>query len=715
MIKWFACIALFSISVSVWGGGINDNKKRADEVKSQMWGASDKDFTVTDIPDKWKNEEAVVLAKSNTLYYRKTAVIANLHYDSYFHQRVKLLSAKAIEDYAQFKLEGGSVSYDLRLDVYAGFKIIKPDGKEIEVLMGSAVKETESLNRYQREIYKLAIPNLSIGDIIDYFIVKERVINLSGAKYYAFDPVIFDLHAEYPILNQKISFEVLRRCYINLKTLNGAPSFQLRQNENDDNYYYLEDRNRESVKRMRWFQPYRELPTIKFRVRYASSMAADMSSSFIGEPGVLKSKVYPEEIKDLVASYFRYVQMHPAKHELKSLMKEYKAMKQPEEIAKTAYYGLRNILLARVAEEKLLNDVEQSDLSGIAMIIFSEFLNSKNVPHDFLMGVPRQISSLEDLIFESELTFMVRLKTATPIYFGRFDIGSLPGEIDPDLQGQMVYVADGLVDAKSWYLKTVKVPETDAAANNATNNISFSFIDLNQGLAKMVGKKTGRGQGKVELQSSMMDYYTYADEENKKFVPRANPSFQKKYGKKIADYKSGRDLKFKNRLAESLKAEFELADDDMKAPIIEHTGRFEESPEFVFTYEANVKNLLKRAGPNYLLDIGKLMEDQAQITKEERDRKYNVYLPIARSINYQIEIAIPQGYAASGIEKLNTKVENNFGGFTSTAKVEGDKLIITTNKVYKTNYVAKADWPSVVSFLDAAYDFTKMQVLLEKR
>ncbi|NOS92694.1 MAG: DUF3857 domain-containing protein, partial [Cyclobacteriaceae bacterium] len=287
--------------------GINSDKKRADEVKALMWNNNDKDFQVTQIPDKWKDEQAVILAKSNMLYFRKDPIISNLNYDRFIHVRVKLLSSKAIEEYAQFKLEGSVSQGASRLDSYAGFKIIKPDGSQVEVPMSEAVKEKETYNGMQQDSYKLAIPNLSVGDILDYYIVKEENISLMGAKYYTFDPVLFQLHSEHPILKQKISFEVLRRCYINLKSLNGAPGFKLTQGQDDRSFYSLEDTNRESVKEIRWLLPYRELPTIKFKVTYASPMMAGRLPLFISEPGVLKSHVDTEEIKDLLSSYYSYL------------------------------------------------------------------------------------------------------------------------------------------------------------------------------------------------------------------------------------------------------------------------------------------------------------------------------------------------------------------------------------------------------------------------
>ena len=81
----------------------------------------------------------------------------------------------------------------------------------------------------------------------------------------------------------------------------------------------------------------------------------------------------------------------------------------------------------------------------------------------------------------------------------------------------------------------------------------------------------------------------------------------------------------------------------------------------------------------------------------------------------KVEIDIPTGYEVQGLDKLNQKVENKFGGFTSTAKEENGKIIIETNKHYDVNFVPKDQWPALVSFLNAAYTFTEQKILLKKK
>src|SRR5688572_30255303 len=128
--------------------------------------------------------------------------------------------------------------------------------------------------------------------------------------------------------------------------------------------------------------------------------------------------------------------------------------------------------------------------------------------------------------------------------------------------------------------------------------------------------------------------------------------------------------------------------------------------KYGYTFETDA--LMKKTGPNYLMDAGKLIEGQVKIDGEELSRKTNVYFSNARSFVNTIAIEIPEGYKVEGVDQLNTKVQHKSGGFTSTAKVEGNKILIETNKYYTVNYVPKEQWKNVVEFLNAAYNFSEM-------
>ena len=115
-----------------------------------------------------------------------------------------------------------------------------------------------------------------------------------------------------------------------------------------------------------------------------------------------------------------------------------------------------------------------------------------------------------------------------------------------------------------------------------------------------------------------------------------------------------------------------------------------------------------------MIEIGKLLTSQIEIDQKEKDRKNNIYMVYPRSFDNEIVLEIPIGYAVSGLDKLNKKVENETGGFTSSAEVKGNQLVIKTFKHYKKYYEPNSNWNKIVVFLDAAYQFTQEKVLLKK-
>jgi len=127
------------------------------------------------------------------------------------------------------------------------------------------------------------------------------------------------------------------------------------------------------------------------------------------------------------------------------------------------------------------------------------------------------------------------------------------------------------------------------------------------------------------------------------------------------------------------------------------------------------KDFLKRAGPNYLVPIGQLIEDQVAIKEDEIERSKNIYMAFARSFNNDITVMLPEGYTIDGLEKLNINVSNSTGGFTSKATLEDQKLIIKTKKWYEHLYEPKEKWPEMIAFLEGAFQFSQQKVLLKKK
>jgi len=718
-INFFASVILFSFLASF--PSLAFDGQRDKEIRQFMWSSDDADFQVTGIPDKWVDEPAVIIAKYHNLSYKKEPLSSSLRFNRQFHQRIKLMDKKSIEEYAQFSLpESGSLA-NIKFDFYAGFKVIKPNGQEIIISMDDAVREERNINQYGFNSLKVAIPNLEEGDILDYYIVSEQTISVNN-KFYNFDPVIFQLHDDYPVVKQKFSFDVLRRCYINLKTYNGAPDFQLTEDaRSDKNFYYLEDGDRASTEEVRWMYPYRELPTIKFRVVYSSAMIANLIPSFMGDPGVLKTSVSTEELRSFISSHFEQYKM--ASYGVNSYMKKhFKGVHDARILSSEAFYYLRNANRINNLPFRTVSGDEPNPepSSGYFVMVLSQYLTRNKIDHEILVGVPRNIGSLKDLILESELVFMLKVNADEPLYFGRFDNNAIPDELNEMLEGTNVYRLEPLLPVTSWRLEPFTVPVSECTQNNIDTQLKVDLTALDKGEFTLQINKSSSGMARVQYQNTLMDVFDYLDSEIKKFPETKSYSsyLSKRDLVKVEeskqDYLSKKDEKIKETLKTMFADDYDFDVDEVSDFQIIEPGRTEENPEFAFECSLKTSGAVKKAGPNYLLDIGKLIEKQVEIQEEEKEREFNIYMPYARSFSHSIEIAIPEGYEVQGIERLSVNVENATGKFSSQASIDGNTFILKVNKSYYSNYERREKWPEMIEFLEAARDFNDKQVLLKK-
>jgi hypothetical protein len=693
---------------------------RANEVRQMMWDNGDPDFNVTEIPEKWQNKSAVIIAQSNHMEYRKELLVAVLYYNSYRHDRIMLLDQRALEDYAQMYIPEDGTYNGVQYKFYAGYKIIKPDGREIEVPMSSAVREEREVDKKGYNQKKLAIPNLEVGDILDFYNGEEQTINLSGKKYFSFEPVIFQLNREYPVVKRKISFDVLRRCFINMKTLNGAPNFKLTEDaKRERNRYFLESADLESVKDIKWLFENRALPTVKFKVTYAASSAARLPT-FIGAPGVLKSTVSTKELSDFL-EYILKSNILEGKYFTGYMKKHFKHEKNKEKLAREAFYAYRNRSYIRNAEGLTVSGGNPYSNQGTfaPAATLSYYFRTAKIPHELIIGIPRQISSIDNLILENELTFLIKVNTSKPFYLGLFNSHSVSGEMDEDVQGTSAFSINGLLTGK-FSPKKVTLPATSHEQNVTKMLVKSVLNDLNDDKLTLEISKEVKGANRMYYQHVLMDIYDYLHEEKDKYKMLDNfESYDRnrrnRLEKQKEDYLSDRDKSFSERLKLISESDFDFEIDKASDLKIHQTGRHHDKPEFKASFVLTATGLLKRAGPNHILDVGKLIEGQLEIHKEERERVYDIYMPFARSYEYRIEVEIPQDHEVQGIEKLNIHVENETGGFISKSSMEGNTLVVDTYKYYKSNFEKNENWSKMCEFLDAAYLFTQQNVLIRKR
>jgi hypothetical protein len=170
----------------------------------------------------------------------------------------------------------------------------------------------------------------------------------------------------------------------------------------------------------------------------------------------------------------------------------------------------------------------------------------------------------------------------------------------------------------------------------------------------------------------------------------------------------------KERFKDEVSSEFEENPKEMIAYKVENAGLRHNVPDLVYSTEFTMDGLLQRAGNNFLLNIGKIINSPLKLTPSQRDRRVDIYMPYARTMDCSVSFAIPPGFALQGADKLNKTLENECGTVVATAKVQGNELILHFKRVYKHNSEPAAKWPQLLAIIDACTDFAGQKVLLKK-
>lgn len=129
--------------------------------------------------------------------------------------------------------------------------------------------------------------------------------------------------------------------------------------------------------------------------------------------------------------------------------------------------------------------------------------------------------------------------------------------------------------------------------------------------------------------------------------------------------------------------------------------------------------LIEKAGPKYLFKVGDVIGRQVEMY-QEKERKLAIDMPFPHSLYRTITINIPAGYKVSNPEVVQMLVDHKQSngkqtmGFISDYKMEGDKMLITVNEFYHETHYPISDIDAFKKVINAAADFNKAVLVLEK-
>lgn len=708
-----------------------DYRKQADEARRYVWSLKIKAFDERNIPAEYakyskvvvaKHEEITGLAESKFKWFGGgSGKRTELTYTHTTRELVKINDAAALEDYSEITFQKFAQRYKDKLTTYLGVRVIKADGTFKEINPDEIIF-TDNADKNKKG--KLAISDLQIGDMIDYFIQTVEFYQAGGSL--DFENFVFA--DENPLMHYSVHIEASKKFAVEYRALNGAPDFKMKIGEDDDNILDAEQNNIPPFPTSLWMSPYRQIPLIRFHM-----LLGNNGSLTVRKPGEVYKNPDPDEVVDTYQKVARYY-IADARSVLGTYIKPVKAYAQSyadqngnEKIkgnAMALYYAARFHFFMGFSKEdisRVNNDRNYSNPNELQFLarleeLFREFdINSHFVILPSKYG-PRsnEIMSIGD--------FQPALITDDGDIFTAESIFDIPNVIPYYLEGQQGVTLDSKISLKAKSeTGSYSTKYSPASQNQHSEELVFTFNPADPQKIKVDRKATITGLMRLDYQRKLLLFEDYYE------IERNTLGLKNSFNEELQDSKKGKKIveeyqqafdearkEWKDNCKDEINDQFSVKPEEVISVKIDQPGIFDNKKAMVFTEQFTVNAWVKKAGNNYILDAGKMIGEQLKIKSEQRDRKVDVYMPNARMFQYNMSIPVPQGYIAEGLDKLNTSIDNSTGSFVTTAKLEGSTVKITVTKVYKNAFEKAEQWQDLVKMLDAATAFEEMKIMFKK-
>jgi|GEM_PF-908801 len=733
-----------------------DYAKMKDELNQKIFGTEDPYFKNNTIPEEYKNESAVVIAQKHTIesdskFKYRIGFFASagpkFYFFDIFRKKLMINDQSALKEFSELtftKLQSKNWSSLGKLKNYTfiNIRITKPNGTTKPVNVDeSAVTLKDEKNEKKN---KIAIPDLGIGDIIDYYVANYYQEEESGRTI----PLLYVLGDDYPILNYVISLQLDSRIAAEYQCINGAPDFKIGPDEQGGgNVLNMAVTNIPKIKGLMWSSAFRQLPIIrldyvkgkisragmpdikegkveKATSSYADLMEKDMANSMdiVCYQGAVSTKAYKAEKSEARNKWKEYIAKHPEAN-------------KPDSIASVMFRYVNWVDFVSGFSLKTdynngyryVEDYNQLyRIAKFANIMLLEFKQDV----DLVIAAGKNSYTRDNVFKVSDLSVLVRVNSPTPQYFSFGDNFDAPNMIPYHLQGEKakVYPFDTkqLIGGKLLIVRDkgnniITLPETGYKDNAESQMISASLDANDPQLVQMKRKQSSKGNLKKNEQAALTIFEEVAMaigagiEVNDDLATLNNSrgKWAKKETEELQTLLQKARTKHKEDFENEIERVYDVKAKELKSYKILNFGITRDAP-FEFEEEFVMEGWVKKAGNNYIVDIGKLIASQITVDKDQRQRTKDIYMPFPRSFSYHIEFTLPSGYSADGVDKLNISAENETGGFKSVAKQEGNKVILDVSKYYLHTFEPAAKWPLLLNFIDKALEFNQQKILLKK-
>jgi|GEM_PF-702538 len=729
-------------------------KQESAKIRAQVWAWDRPEFKSVSVPEKYSKASRVVIAHHTeliadsrgrvsfsglTLNSRSSLTIMEI-----VREIVKVNDKSAVDEYSEMSFtsfeEKSGFSRKTQSTTFVGVRVIKPDRSVKEV---SADEMVLTLDQPSEKQVKLAISDLQPGDVIDYFIATEHKMKDDyDAKVY--DLMLFD---EAPVLHYSFHGQLGKNYAIDYRSYNGAPDPAISTNADKELIIDFEKKDIPPYEMSLWVAPARQLPLIRLSISLGVRQLANYNTrARNSQPGEIKKNPDTNEVVqnlayDLAEASFVTVMakdsrkeiddiLNTAKKKAKTAGLDYDAMSDEEKAAFLFYVArFRKVLSFRMDDIKRSINIGDYIFDGYAVYLNSIFRRADLIT-GILLSTPRMGYRINEVLHVDDLESAVYLnQTNKIIYFkNAYDFPfSIPESFDgaKETRSVALKIYSDADPSSNFYKSAYAGPGFALPASSAATNTHLEelAISLDPGDARIAVKRkaTITGLYRSHFQRQFILYEDYYEHERKLLGEERTLLETLAEGKKgrvyVDEVKNAFDearRKQKDKAIKEARDWFEQEVTDLKDFKIEKMGVRHTDPNFVFSEKFALDGLVKRAGNNLILEIGKIQGQPLSINENQRKRGLDIYMSFPRAIGYDMRIQIPDGYTVEGVESLKKSVQNETGYFKADASVDGRVITITVKKGYFHNFEPAARWEKMLAFMDAASEWENAKLLFKR-
>lgn len=701
-------VQLFTLSVNADEKA--DYLKLAQKVRQEVWSSTPADFQKRTVPDRYKNASAVILSyyrELSTDYYRKATadLVLNLRLTRQIdctdmeRMLIQINDKKALKDYSEFTFKTKSRKwtwgYHHKTQTVLGIRVIKKNGNVQEVSLDDYVDVKEGKNDKDLS-QKIAVPGLEVGDCIDVFSLDQI-----DTQEQQLDPFYFVLRQDEPVLYTKVHCVLDQSLATVYRTMNGAPDFTQTTDKDKNAVLDMVMDKPVDAESSIWYNSLEQSPFIEMYITPTKAKVAVVEKA-MRQKGVRGNPDVTPILQDdwkLLKSYVSKGGYSPAglPSTYKSVFKSAKKEGMSAEEKADRIYSFEYV--SGGASQRVFNTV-------------ANYLRKLGVEIEMGITTPFGALPVDKLINYNSTSWFFRLK-GTDVYYFPGTYPKVASEIPYIYQGRKAYMQDSE--------EQITIPVSQAEDNKSVNDMVVKLdgtkLDISRkvtysGEQKMYGQSLVSPDNTLFGSSQLEAYWRYLKYDDK------DP--YSCYTKKESAELKGAFNEYRKNAIDPFKAEISSYHDGDPVQVggygVDCVGIRRDSSNFVYHVDYVMDGMVKRAGNNYLLSVGKLIGSSLKLEGKDRERIDDVWRKMAFVDEWNIEIPLPKGYkvSAEALKKIETSVANECGEFTVKATAGNESVKVYVRKCFAHRVEPVSNWSKLLALVDACSAFADKQMVIAK-